>query len=323
MNRTGKSNFVETLEYRRFAEFCDSCRRHQYIGLCYGSPGVGKTLSALRYSHWIDLETFDPRSVGEDALQTLSSLRTIFYTTPVVNTPGKIGADIDRLRSDLKSAVMEPLRREEIKILQEIDIRDRRHREEMFTTHDWLSEPIPVLKPTYAEVRQEYIAKQKCIGDPTELILVDEADRLRTASLEQMRVIFDEGRIGLVLIGMPGIEKRLARYPQFYSRIGFVHEFRTLSANQVRELLAQHWRPTGVALLDTVELDNEAVAAIIRVTSGNFRLLERLLTQAERILVYVDGSRQFANSHSLVVWIFQYLTRFRCSWIGPPISTNT
>ena len=188
------------------------------------------------------------------------------------------------MRLDLKSAVMEPLRREEAQILEEIDIRDRKHREKMFTTHDWLSEPLPVLKPTYGEVSQEYIARQKRIGDPTELILVDEADRLKTASLEQMRAIFDGRKIGLVLIGMPGIEKRLARYPQFYSRIGFVHEFRTLSADQVRELLAQHWRPAGAALLDTVELDNEAVAAIIRVTGGNFRLLERLLTQAERIL---------------------------------------
>jgi DNA transposition AAA+ family ATPase len=113
----------------------------------------------------------------------------------------------------------------------------------MFTTHDWLSHPLPKLKPTYAEVSQEYIAKQKCVGDPTEFILVDEADRLRTASLEEMRAIFDGGRIGLVLIGMPGIEKRLARYSQFYSRIGFVHGFRTLSADRVRELLAQHWRP--------------------------------------------------------------------------------
>jgi hypothetical protein len=83
---------------------------------------------------------------------------------------------------------------------------------------------------------------------------------------------------------MPGIEKRLARYPQFYSRIGFVHEFRALSAEQVRELLAQRWRPAGAALAHALESDPETVAAIIRVTGGNFRLLGRLLTQAERLL---------------------------------------
>src|SRR5229473_8287408 len=83
-------------------------------------------------------------------------------------------------------------------------------------------------------------------------------------------------KTGLILIGMPGLEKRLARYPQFYSRIGFVHEFRPLGAPEVRQLLEQHWSPAGVKLPQT-PLDPETVAVIIRVTGGNFRLLNRLL----------------------------------------------
>ncbi len=82
---------------------------------------------------------------------------------------------------------------------------------------------------------------------------------------------------------MPGLEKRLARYPQFYSRIGFVHEFRPLGAVEIRQLLTQCWTPTGV-LLPEQPWAAEAVAAIIRITGGNFRLLNRLLTQMERIL---------------------------------------
>jgi len=100
------------------------------------------------------------------------------------------------------------------------------------------------------------------VSDPTALLVIDEADRLKVSGLEQVRDIFDHGGIGLVLIGMPGIEKRLARYPQFYSRIGFVHEFRPLDVAAIQQLLDRGWTPPGVHL-PQFPLDAETVAAII------------------------------------------------------------
>ena len=168
--------------------------------------------------------------------------------------------------------------------LEAIRQRDKEHDARVLLEYDWVTDgPIPEPQPTYGEVAEEYGRKELQIGDPTALIIIDEADRLRMASLEQVRAIFDAGEIGVILIGMPGIEKRLARYPQFYSRIGFVHEFRPLTTKEIRRLLDQRWTPPGVHLPQH-PLDEETVAAIIRITGGNFRLLNRLLTQMERIL---------------------------------------
>lgn len=85
--------------------------------------------------------------------------------------------------------------------------------------------------------------------------------------MEQLRAVFDAGGIGLILVGMPGIEKRLARYPQFYSRVGYVHEFRPLSTKETNRLLMRGWCPAGIAL---PEINSETIAAIVRNTGGNF-----------------------------------------------------
>jgi DNA transposition AAA+ family ATPase len=60
-----------------------------------------------------------------------------------------------------------------------------------------------------------------------------------------------------------------------------------LASVETRQLLERRWAPPGIQL-PNCPLDPETVAAIIRITGGNFRLLDRLLTQIERILEIND-----------------------------------
>lgn len=278
--------FVETLEYRRFAEFCDACRRYRYIGLCYGPPGVGKTLSARHYARWDAIQDVNVYSIAEDDLRALISKGkpdTVFCTAAVINTPKSVESDVARARSLMHRIACEPLHREHKARFEQLQHQYERERTDYLARVDWMcgSDQLPPPQPRYDELAATFAVRQQAIADPTSLVLIDEADRLKMASLEATRDVFDRSHIGLILIGMPGIEKRLARYPQFYSRIGFVREFRPLSSAEVRRLLTEAWTPPGVHL---PPLDDETMAAIVRITGGNFRLLGRLLAQTERIV---------------------------------------
>src|SRR6267143_3989517 len=118
-----------------------------------------------------------------------------------------------------------------------------------------------------------------------ELIIIDEAERLSTSAVEHLRDMFDRTNIGLMLIGMPGIEKRMARYPQLYSRVGFAHHYRPLQGDELTFVLTRHWRKLGLSLDSADFTDTQAIAALSRITNGNFRLLHRLFVQIERILL--------------------------------------
>jgi hypothetical protein len=205
------------------------------------------------------------------------------YTTSVINTPSRVDSDIRLARERLMGIAMRPIRKEATEVLDAIRLRDEAERKEMMNRPGCSPCDRPPVDPTYFQTFQVYEARKRAVPDPTTLILVDEADRLHMNSLEQMRSIFDEGNAGMVLIGMPGIEKRIGRFPQFYSRIGFVHEFRPLDATEMRELLEKRWTPVGVTLPDQ-PFAPEVMARLIRMTGGNFRLLTRLLTQIERVL---------------------------------------
>jgi hypothetical protein len=235
---------VETLEHRRFAEFCDACKKYRYIGLCYGSPGVGKTLSARHYANWDNVQAYWSHQCQTKALlKEISKGCVVFCTSPVVSSPSHLERDIGNTRSLLHNAAIDRAHRYEHARLKRLLDRAEKLRDPQRNPAGYRSDEAVKAEDAFHEQRNRAMRVASTLLDPTALLVIDEADRLKMAGLEQVRGIFDRGGVGLVLIGMPGIEKRLARHPQFYSRIGFVHEFRSLGAKEVHELLDQRWTP--------------------------------------------------------------------------------
>ena len=117
-----------------------------------------------------------------------------------------------------------------------------------------------------------------------ELIIIDEIDRLKVQNLEQQRNIYDQHNLAMIFIGMPGIEKKLSRYPQLYSRIGFAHEFDNLSKDETHHILEYKWQDLGDDLKLEDFTDYEAITTIIKITKGDFRLIHRLFAQIDRIM---------------------------------------
>ncbi|WP_259371376.1 AAA family ATPase [Enterococcus faecalis] len=239
--------FIETKEYKRFAEFCDACIQYKYIGICYGTPGVGKTLSSRYYCDWGNIEKqidyHRANDIAKNATDEILSVNKIFHTAPAEKMT-RISSDIHSIASRIEMT------------------------KAMYKVIKYHQEEIPSLK----------------IYDEIDLIIIDEIDRLKVQHLEQLRDIYDKNNLAMIFIGMPGIEKRLSRYPQLYSRIGFVHEFDNLSKDETHHILEYKWADLGIDIKLEDFSDYEAITTIIKITKGNFRLIQRLFAQIDRIL---------------------------------------
>lgn len=236
--------FIATKEHRRFAEFADAVRRDGYIGLCFGPAGVGKTMSARRYAQWDKAEPL-LASWGAPADSDAIAYAALARSRAIFYTP-TVTITPKQLEGEVSTLWVRANRCIDEHVRPDV----KRHND-----------------PAYVD-----------------LLIIDEAERLAPLALEYLRDHFDREHLGLLLIGMPGIEKSLSRYPQLYSRIGFAHQYRTLDDEELAFVLNRHWRRIGLDLDLSDFTDAQAVAAVGRITRGNFRLIHRLFGQVERIM---------------------------------------
>jgi DNA transposition AAA+ family ATPase len=243
--RTGPC--IVTKEHRRFTECAHAIRPHRTIGVCFGPAGVGKTLSARRHAHW-DLAEPLLHTWGPREPSDAPVYAALARSRMVFSTP-TVGGTLRELRKDLYLLTSRV--------------------ESCIEQHHSLNSD-----------GQRGVARDRRIAR----IIIDEAERLSTSVREHLRDMVDRTPLGLMLIGMPGIEKRLARYPQLYSRVGFAHHYRPRHDDEFTFVLTRHGRQLGLSLDNTDFTDTQAMAAISRIPRGNFRLLHRLFGQMERSL---------------------------------------
>lgn len=245
----GPKNFLLTQEYQRFSEFCIACIEERYIGICYGKSGVGKTLSARNFAQW-DLYRKSRRPfwvIEQEDQSDQQQTESLAKCNTFFHTTPVLAAP-KKNRKMIAEGILE------------LAVHIRQIQRQMGKTD------------------------KKSLLDYTQLLLIDEADRLKMTALEELRDLYDHLKIGMILIGMPGLQKRLSRFPQFYSRIGFAHEFRALNREQSLPVIEHFWKETSAKWLPKDNLHQQAIADLYRITHGNFRLIQRIFQQIKRIL---------------------------------------
>jgi DNA transposition AAA+ family ATPase len=168
--------------------------------------------------------------------------RTAFYTPEVTATPKRTEQDVALLRWEIQQMADAAAARDVVEDGEDV--------------------------PTSGYIRPGLV----------DLLIVDEANRLCPVSLELLRDVFDRGQMGLVLVGRPGLEKKVRSIAPLASRVGMRLEFAGLQVQELDVLLQRYVQRAGI------EIDAQVASVIFQRTNGNVRSVRQVLLQIEYLL---------------------------------------
>jgi len=133
-------------------------------------------------------------------------------------------------------------------------------------------------KGTVAEIRDRAFRVLKGCG--VEMLIVDEADRLKPKTFADVRDLFDKLAIAVVLIGTDRLDAVIKRDEQVYNRFRACYRFGTISGEQFRQTV-ETWELDVLRLPVASNLTSKDMMQILaKATGGYIGLLDMVLREA-------------------------------------------
>ena len=244
------SPFFQTEVYRGFAEVCDECRRFRTIGVCYGSPGSGKTLAARRYAQWDGIEPLLTRQgIIQPPIASMSlSFQVALYTLGRNVRPKQLENDIALLQWSMQNLAQTALQLPEA------------------AEHSLTTAPSTTLQ----------------------LLIFDNVHRLDAYTLDVVQDVYDRYRIGVILLGSTSLvveRSALKRHEHLRTRIGPYYPFRLLTQGEMHPLIEQMVASCKIECSAKQGCTlNWLVNTLYQVTLGNVSLIGLFLIELVSLL---------------------------------------
>ena len=133
-------------------------------------------------------------------------------------------------------------------------------------------------KGTVAEIRDRMLRVLKSCG--VEMLIIDEADRLKPKTFAEVRDIFDKLEIAVVLVGTDRLDAVIKKDEQVYNRFRACYRFGKLSGNDFVEAVTI-WERDILKLPVASNLTSKRMMKVLgEATGGYIGLLDMVLREA-------------------------------------------
>ncbi len=133
-------------------------------------------------------------------------------------------------------------------------------------------------KGTVAEIRDRMLRVLKSCG--VEMLIIDEADRLKPKTFAEVRDIFDKLNIAVVLVGTDRLDTVIKRDEQVYNRFRACYRFGKLSGDDFTDAI-KIWERDILKLPVASNLTRKSTKEILaKATGGYIGLLDMILREA-------------------------------------------